>query len=95
MTRLDKKILKAQETVRELKRQKLEAQKAEQSKKEPAKRGRKQIPEKKLKEIEAEAYLNPLPFVAFKFNVSLSTLYNHGITREALNAKANLEKVGV
>ena len=93
MNRLDRQILKAQEKLRELNRQKLEAKKAEQQNREPAKRGRKPISNETVKQIEAEAYLKPLPDVAFKFNVSLSTLYNHGITREVLNAKANLEKV--
>lgn len=90
MNRLDRQIQRTQEKVRELKRQQLEAKKLEREKREAKKRGRKPISEDLLKEIENFAYENPLPYTAFKFGVCLRTLYNYGITREALDEKTSV-----
>lgn len=52
-----------------------------------ARPGRPRISKELLEEAEFLAYTNPIPHVALKLNIALSTLYDHGITRKNLNAK--------
>lgn len=88
MTNLEKQILKKREEIRELNQRRAE-QKALESKalKKIGQPGRPRISKSLLQKIELEAYEKPLTLVAFKYNVSAKTLYNYGITRQALKAK--------
>ncbi len=89
MTRLEKKIEKRLNEVRELKRQRRELllqQHAARIKKRP---GRKPTDNALIQRAKLLAIDNPLEFVAFKVGVSRKTLSKYGITRAALDAETN------
>jgi hypothetical protein len=88
MSRWKRKIEKLQSEIIEA-RKKLDDETREKRtiKRAVKKTGRPPIPKQKLEEAELLAYQHPIPWVAFKLDIGLRTLYNHGITRKNLEAK--------
>lgn len=90
MTRIQRQIEKKQEEIRELRRKQAEAKLQKQKAKVSKPKGRPAVSQELLQKAELLAYDNPLPLVAFKLSISLKTLYNYGISRQALNNKIGL-----
>ena len=89
MTRAEKQLIKARKEYKlALEKAKQEREAKAKAKKTPKKRGRKPISAELLNDIEKAAYKMPLTDVVLKFDVSLRSLYNHGISRRALIEKA-------
>lgn len=84
MTRIERQIQKRIDELKEL-RQKAKEQKQLKKVKSTKPKGRPKVETQKLQEAKLLALDNPLTWVSFKLNISLSTLYRNGISREALN----------
>lgn len=90
MDKIQRQIDKRLEEIRELRR-KQEQAKAENKKSKIAKpKGRPGLKKEIILKAKLLALSNPLPLVALKLNISLKTLYNYGISREALNKEIGL-----
>jgi hypothetical protein len=88
MSKWKRKIEKLQSEIIAARQQRdEEKRRAERVVKKTIRMGRPTISEELLKKAELLAYDHPLPWVAFKLEIALSTLYKHGITRKAINAK--------
>lgn len=90
---LDKQIECKQRKLSELLRTRRELKIAEIRKnKKPMTRGRPRVSENLLIKAVELAKTKPLPFVALKLDVSLSTLGRYGICRKILNGEAPMKR---
>jgi hypothetical protein len=87
MTRIEKQILTKEKEIAALRRQQQQIKSQQQASKPKLKPGRKPLNADLLQRIKLEALTKPLPAVALKYDVSLRSLYNHGIKRKVLDAE--------
>lgn len=90
MTEIDKQIEQAERRVRELQKQRRE-EKRQEARKNKKKRGRKPLDNNLIERARKMAETKTLPDTALSLGIALSSLYNKGISRKAINKEMALK----
>ena len=90
MTRIEAQILKSQKRIAKIRarERKLKALRVKKQKVSARRRGRPKLDGKLLEKVRESAKTKSFSDVALKYDVSVQSLYNYGISRSALNAEA-------
>lgn len=93
MTRIEAQILKSQKRIAKIRERerKLKALRVKKQKVSARRRGRPKLDSKLLEQVRESAKTKYLSDVALKYDISVQSLYNYGISRSALTAETALK----